>query len=202
MKNIFFALVFLLPFQIFAAAHVGLVLVQKGEATISDSNSNVQSALKVGSKVSEGSLIKTGPDGFLKIVMTDKNVIVVTAGTQMTIKSYKLKKSVDIQLDAGSLRHQVIQKYDGQNNKYEIKMPIAVIGVRGTDFISEYDLDKTEAVLCTLEGKSWFKADQFDKTIETEKNEFIRYKLGSAEPVKKAVNPEWLSKALIKHAVD
>lgn len=200
MKNTFFAILFVIPFKILAASPVGLVLVQKGEATISDNN--VQAALKVGSKVSEGSLIKTGPDGFLKIVMTDKNVIVVTAGTQMTIKSYKLKKSVDIQLDTGSLRHQVNQKYDGVKNKYEVKTPIAVIGVRGTDFISEYDLAKTEAVLCTLEGKSWFKADQSDKIIETEKNEFIRYKLGSGDPAKKAVNPEWLNKALLKHAVD
>lgn len=200
MKNLFLTTIFLFQFKVFAASNVGIVLVQKGVAVVSENN--VPTQLKVGSKINEGAQIKTGPEGFLKIVMNDKNVIVVTASTQMTINSYKLKQSVDIKLDAGSLRHQVMQKYDGVKNKYEVKTPIAVIGVRGTDFISEYDTDKKETVLCTLEGKSWFKADNNEKIIQTEKNEFIRYKADSGEPAKKTVNPEWLTKALLKHAID
>lgn len=200
MKNIIFTALYLFHFEVLAASHIGMVLVQKGEAYIDEKN--IQTQMKVGSKINEGSKIKTGSDGFLKIVMTDKNVIVVTASTQMTINAYKLKQSVDIKLDAGSLRHQVMQKYDGEKNKYEVTTPIAVIGVRGTDFISEFDLEKKETVLCTLEGKSWFKADQFEKVIQTEKDEFIRYKADSGEPTKKTVNPEWLKKALLKHSVD
>lgn len=200
MKNLFLTTIFLFQFKVFAASNIGIVLVQKGVAVVTENN--IPTQLKVGSKINEGAQIKTGPEGFLKIVMNDKNVIVVTPSTQMTINSYKLKQSVDIKLDAGSLRHQVMQKYDGVKNKYEVKTPIAVIGVRGTDFISEYDTDKKETVLCTLEGKSWFKAENNEKIIQTEKNEFIRYKADSGEPVKKTVNPEWLGKALLKHAID
>ena len=197
---LFITMLFYSVLGVTQAKQIGLVMVSKGTSEIIRHNET--STAKIGQKIFEGDQIQTKDDGFLKIVMTDRNILVVTASTQMTIEKYELKKTSIIQLNQGSLRHRVQKNYDGLTKKYEVKTPAAVMGVRGTDFISEYDLAKQETVLCTLEGKSSFKSNSFPEEVFTEKDQFIRYKKDSGKPQVITVKQEWLKKALEKHIIE
>lgn len=56
-------------------------------------------------------------------------------------------------VEYGSARHVLKQKYVKKNEKYEVRTPTTVAGVRGTDFLTIFKKDTTESVICTLEGQ-------------------------------------------------
>jgi len=179
---------------------IGLIMIQRGGSVVIRGNQTLPT--KVGLTILEKDQIQTDTDSYLKIVMKDRNVLVITGGSQITLENYSIKKNVSIQLDKGSLRHIVQKNYDGQKRKYEVKTAAAVMGVRGTDFISEFDTNKNETVLCTLEGKASFRKLDSDKEFFAEKDQFIRFKSTDATPEVKAVKTEWLKKALERHPLE
>ena len=70
--------------------------------------------LKAAIKISEGDQIETSAQSYVKIVMNDRNIIVVTENSKMKIEEYKTEvdhKKVSINLEYGSLRHKLEQKY-------------------------------------------------------------------------------------------
>ncbi len=181
-------------------ASIGMVMISRGKGEIIQNKKSTE--IKVGLKINEGDTIRTDSSSHVKLVMDDRNIIVVTENTELTLTQYTPNKNVHIDLKTGSLRHVVEQKYDGIKNKYEVKIPVAVIGVRGTDFISEFDSTTGDSVLCTLKGAAAFTADQSKTSVIAKKGEFIRFKKGEIEAKVIEVKKPWLEKALIKHTLD
>ena len=112
--------------------------------------------VKRGSKVCEGETLRAGKDSYAKVVMPDKNVLTLKSESQLKISEYvfqpkKGKKKVIIDLIYGRVRSKVNQKYHGVQS-FEVRTKSAVAGVRGTDFLTEFNAQSGEATVVTFEG--------------------------------------------------
>lgn len=115
---------------------VGQVVESRGK-TFAISKQKQRRDVDVGSEVFVGDRLFTGVDGFLRLSMIDDAKIDLRCNSEMLIEDYQLLKAGNrsvIYLLKGSLR-----KISGSIGKvaddlYEMKTPIATVGVRGTDY--------------------------------------------------------------------
>jgi hypothetical protein len=136
------------------AAMSGVFMVVKGEVKVI-AKSGPSQAAKVGTKVSEGDTIESGPESRAKIVMQDKNVFNISPDSRLVIEKYQNDqsgKNVELKVDFGKVRASVEQKYDGDKFQFNIKTPTAVAGVRGTDFITSYNPTTRVSEILTFSG--------------------------------------------------
>ncbi len=136
------------------AGQSGVFMVVIGKVSIERASGKVVIA-KVSSVVYPGESVITEGGAKAKIVMTDRNIINVFPNTKLQIKKYTNEsndKNVDLKLDNGRIRTDVEQKYDGKSSKFEIKTGVAVVGVRGTQLVVNYDSSKNSAEIVTLVG--------------------------------------------------
>ncbi len=132
----------------------GLFMIVKGEVTFQNPNTPAQKA-KVGAKVFEGAIIKSEKDSRAKIVMADRNVFNISPETKLTIQKYDAtpgKKSVSLSLEEGKVRVNVEQKYDGSKEKFLLKTPTVVAGVRGTQFLGSYSSATKVSQMTAFQG--------------------------------------------------
>ncbi len=137
----------------------GMFMVVKGDVKVSGSGGGAVVA-KVGTKVNQGDQIITGLDSRAKIVMSDRNIINVSPNTKVIIEEYvndAKSKNVKLGLLEGKIRTNVEQKYDNDKNKFEIRTPTAVAGVRGTQFITSYSEATKKTEVITLQGQVEFR---------------------------------------------
>lgn len=140
----------------FATETFGIFMVVKGSVNIKSKNGTVKPA-KVSSKVIPGDTLISGPDSRGKVVMSDRNVINVSSDTTLVIKDYRNDpasgvKNVELELIAGKVRNNVEQTYDGDKNKFQVKTPTAVAGVRGTQFFTSFNPTTQMTSIVTLKG--------------------------------------------------
>ena len=134
----------------------GVFMVVKGDIKVDKGGK--QTPAKVGMKVMPADTVIAGKDSRAKIVMKDKNVLNISPDSKITIEKYVSneatgEKNVTLNVLYGKVRSTVNQKYDGDKNKFHVKTPSAVAGVRGTDFITGYQPDTKKAEFITFEGK-------------------------------------------------
>jgi hypothetical protein len=135
----------------------GTFTVVKGDVQVTSADGKTEKA-KIGRKVLPADVITAGPDSRAKIVMADKNVINISPETKIALEKYVFdpatdNKQVELNVVYGKVRATVEQKYDGEKNKFHIKTPSAVAGVRGTDFFTSYSAKNRETRIVTFEGK-------------------------------------------------
>ncbi|MGE3973480.1 MAG: FecR domain-containing protein [Bdellovibrionales bacterium] len=133
----------------------GVFMVVKGDVKV-QSKGKLAPA-KVGSKVFPADKIIAGKDSRAKVVMSDKNILNISPDTQLVVEKYvydqaKDKKEVSLNVLYGKVRATVNQKYDGDKNKFQVKTPSAVAGVRGTDFLTSYSQSTGASKIVTFEG--------------------------------------------------
>jgi hypothetical protein len=134
----------------------GILMVVKGTVKVQTTSKQISNA-KVGSKVQEGDSVITEADSRAKIVMSDRNVINLNPDTQIVIAKYENdaasgKKNVELNLLKGKVRNNVEQTYDGEKNKFLIKTPTAVAGVRGTQFLAGFNPQTQMTSIVTFKG--------------------------------------------------
>ncbi len=132
----------------------GVFMVVKGNVNLTNNQAQTKK-VKVGDKVVPGDLVETAIDSRAKIVMSDRNVINVSPETKLKIEKYENNgedKNVEMNLLEGKVRNNVEQKYDGEKNKFIVKTPTAVAGVRGTQFFTSFDPGTKLTSVVTLRG--------------------------------------------------
>jgi hypothetical protein len=132
----------------------GVFMVVKGNVNLTNNQAQIKK-VKVGDKVVPGDLVETTIDSRAKIVMSDRNVINVSPETKLKIEKYENNgedKNVEMNLLEGKVRNNVEQKYDGEKNKFIVKTPTAVAGVRGTQFFTSFDPGTKLTSVVTLRG--------------------------------------------------
>lgn len=151
-------LVFSVLFGLFSVANAyhGLAMVVRGEVNRESQGKNEE--IKVGARIFQGDKITVGKDSFVKIVMTDRNIINIYADSTLTINHYENEKklqlkNVELFLDNGKVRSDVNEKYDGEKNKFIIKTPNTIAGVRGTILVVSYDSSTTTSDIITIRGR-------------------------------------------------
>jgi len=94
--------------------------------------------LAMGDRVSEGTLIDVGDDGFLTLRLADGSVVRLAAGTQMRLRELRHAPASGqvqsgLQLERGRVDATVRPLPPGRS-RFEVRTPRAVGGVRGTTF--------------------------------------------------------------------
>lgn len=134
----------------------GLFMVVKGDVKVTLAKDKSEVPAKVGMKVNSGDSISAGADSRAKVVMSDKNVLNISPDSKIVIEKYendgKDKKNVELSVLYGKVRASVEQKYDGEKNKFNIKTPTAVAGVRGTDFLTSFNRETKVSQIVTFKG--------------------------------------------------
>ncbi len=145
--------------QALAEETYGLLMIVKGQVQVAKMKSQPM-GVKVGSKVYPQDTIITGKDSRAKIVMSDRNIINVLPETKLRIDQYindTKEKNVRLSLFEGKVRTNVEQKYDTNENRFEIKTPSAVVGVRGTQFMTSYRKSNNITGVTTFRGEVIFR---------------------------------------------
>jgi hypothetical protein len=107
-------------------------------------------ALQVGSSLTPGDRVRTGPDAVAILVFADEGRISLRADSELLIRHYEVdpagvKTRIELELIKGTVRQISGNASRSQPDRYRLNTPIAVIGVRGTDFIAKAGADAVEA---------------------------------------------------------
>jgi hypothetical protein len=134
---------------------VARVAVSVGEAQ-KMSPAGQSERLLVGSKLMAGDRIRTGADGVAILVFSDEGRISLRADSELLIRHYEIdptgvKTRIEIELIKGTVRQISGNASRSQPDRYRLNTPVAVIGVRGTDFLAKTSGDTVEAFV--HEGK-------------------------------------------------
>lgn len=134
---------------------VARVAVSVGEAKKLSPAGQTEKLL-VGSVLMAGDRIRTGSDGVAILVFSDEGRISLRADSELLIRHYEIdptgvKTRIEIELIKGTVRQISGNASRAQPDRYRLNTPVAVIGVRGTDFLAKTTGDAVEAFV--HEGK-------------------------------------------------
>ena len=150
-----FFIVFLLALNVNAGGAIaGKVSILKGQVFIKRGSAKIP--VKKDDTILESDIIESEA-GTARITMIDSNLVDVYPRSRVEIAKYVYKpnqdqKEVELKVDFGKIKSTVNQKYDGAKNKFQVKTPSAVAGVRGTVFTTEYDAVRKISKVVTIEG--------------------------------------------------
>ncbi len=135
----------------------GVLRVVKGDVQVKSAKTGQTVKARLGEQVYPQDVIITGKEARAKIVMVDNNEINISPESQIEIQHYEYdpnagKKDVLLNVLYGKVRSKVEQKYDGKTTKFQVKTPSAVAGVRGTDFMTNYDKASNSSQVVTFKG--------------------------------------------------
>ncbi|MBX9769676.1 MAG: FecR domain-containing protein [Bdellovibrionales bacterium] len=140
----------------FAQGVHGVFTVVKGDIQVESGKDKKVQKARVGAKVFATDTITSGKDSRAKIEMSDKNIINISPDSKLMIEKYENaggKKEVLLNVLQGKIRPSVTQTYNGESEKFHVKTPSAVAGVRGTDFLVSYNPGTRASQVVTFEGK-------------------------------------------------
>ncbi|MBC7421766.1 MAG: FecR domain-containing protein [Bdellovibrio sp.] len=168
MKSLFFVLL-LIPLLATAAPGFGVVTLVKGTVE-AVSAAGQKRTLKTGDKVFESETIITQKMSAARLAMMDTNVIEIYPNSNMKIQQYLYnpkedQKNVSLEVTQGRIKSTVKQKYDNDKNKYNVKTPVIVAGVRGTTFSTEHE-KSTGSRVVTFEGNVLVGKRGADDTVK------------------------------------
>jgi hypothetical protein len=141
---------------LWAQGEHGVLAVVKGVIKIKSAKTGATTRARVNMKVYPLDIIIAGKDARAKIVMSDKNILNISPNTELKISKYENddesgKKNVLLDVIKGKVRSTVEQKYEG-DNRFRVRTPSAVAGVRGTDFLAGFDPRTKASQVITFEG--------------------------------------------------
>ncbi|MCB0408163.1 MAG: FecR domain-containing protein, partial [Bdellovibrionales bacterium] len=122
-----------------------------------------------GTRVHEKDGIHTTLRGHVKIVFDDGNIANIKPNSEIIVQEYKMGegKRAILNLIKGKVRSKVKEKYNGDTTFYRVKTKSAVAGVRGTDFVVEYNsTDRIITQVTTFEGTVAFGGNESDEQVD------------------------------------
>lgn len=123
-----------------AIAQVSLVV---GAASITRADGQ-SVAIERGLSVYENDRLVTGEDGMVMLVFLDEGRMALRPGSELLIRKYQydaagLDSDLKLELVKGTVRQISGKAAKQQPERYRLNTPVAVIGVRGTDFLAKAD---------------------------------------------------------------
>lgn len=215
MKHIFFCLIIIFNLNHFLSAHSvslyeGNVSIKKLDGRVIQPEENLS--------IDIGDVITTQDNSYIEIIFDDSTSIEVEEKSEVKVRDYIAKNNnikISINLNNGLLKS-LVQKYkELQSKEFEIITPVAVVGVRGTEFITNYDEDKNTEVdvfagevevidkkdrtkrFRILKGNS-FKMDKFRKVIREKLTELKLKRFNLIKARKKYVQTKFMKIRLTK----
>ena len=178
---------------------VGEVIQARGE-TLAVNQQKVSRDLDVGDAIYVGDKIVTGENGFLRLHMVDDAKLDLRCYSIMVIEKYDLQsknRSSILNLLQGSLRKVTGEIGKWTEDIYELKTPVASVGVRGTEYaLRVYQSKGCDGSVDTDDNGLYIKVikglvDVHNKAAKTEvaKNDTLYIPLPDKAPVEKEIKP-------------
>ncbi len=158
-----FLFVFFVPALLFAQkadSAIGTVMAVKGASTFKDEKTNKWQNVLLQQKVKNGTKLKTGADGFIRVEFVDKNIIELESSSQIELQISKSDASQQIMLFFGKVWNRV-QTITSENSKYQVHTTTAIGGVRGTEFTVASGPDASTQIVVS-KGKVSMTGDESD----------------------------------------
>jgi hypothetical protein len=178
-------------------SQVGEVAIARGQ-TIAVDKSKVSRELGVGDGVFVGDKIITGEDGFLRLHMIDNARLDLRCYSIMVIEKYNLQstsRSSILSLLQGSVRKVTGEIGKWAEDTYELKTPVASVGVRGTEYaLRVFQSKGCDGSIDTEDDGLYVKVidglvDVYNKAAKTEvaENGMLYIPLPDKPPVEKEI---------------
>lgn len=148
MKRIVWLTVGFLIMPLLVFANEAKITAVKGTADIKSPDSAAWYAAKTGSLVKTGQVIKTKPRSRVNVELSDGSRIEIRPNSQIDLTDLSAK-SPTFKMAIGRIKAWV-SKNTGRS-KFEVKTPVAVCSVRGTEFTVDVD-EKGMTDIAVLEG--------------------------------------------------
>ncbi len=175
---------------------VGTIVAVQGTANVDDDTGSALLLAVVGMKVFLHQTIQTQDNAKLKLVLRDNNTIVVGANSKVSISEMFQNPetsvfNTNIQLLMGSIWNFVQRKTVKQ--QYTIYTPGGNAGVRGTEFLVQYDPLKEHATVWVQKGQVSLSNSKGEVLVDAG---FISRIKASTKPIHpKAVDTQTMKKA-------
>jgi hypothetical protein len=143
----------------------GVVTFVKGNVEIIRENGNIRQA-KTKDAIIKGDDIRTGTDSFILIQFARLGVVRIDANTLLNISQLLINNVTELYLLNGKIISKIVRT-DPKKDKFFIKTPTVVAGLRGTVFSVEYR--EGEEVISVKKGKiALTTKNEFKETLVTE----------------------------------
>lgn len=167
MKHLFFFyLLFFTPLT-YGNQIIGSIAKLKGQVTMLELGSHEAKEVKEGQSVTKEASILTHDKSFAQILLLDKTQINVGPNSKISLDQTTAEKIGFVSLLKGMIRTEVVKELGaaaGTKDKFFIKTRTAAMGIRGTDFLINYNPDNNITNLITFRGKV--------AMVKTENNNF------------------------------
>jgi hypothetical protein len=121
-----------------SAAPAGFVAAVRGMAEVSSAGSDSFTLATVDREISEGDTVRTGRYAWAKILLTDDTTIALDEESELLFDKLVVgggKEPSRLELLSGHLRTKVAETFGGPT-RVEVYTPTAVIGVKGTEWLT------------------------------------------------------------------
>lgn len=136
----------------FESENVGSITMTLGQAHIFRPDGSHRSA-RAGTPIWVGDRIETAAGGHVHIRFVDDALVSVRPNSRLVVEDYHYDSSqvhrslVRFRLDQGVARSISGAAAEGARDRFRLNTPLAVIGVRGTDFVVHADAHQTQALV-------------------------------------------------------
>ena len=117
---------------------------------------NSNKPLTVGTYVSEGAVIEVPAECHVSLLLEDGSIIRLPSSAQLkitTLRKNALETAPEVKLDLARGRVELdVNKNRGKSTPFEIRTPLSIMGVRGTEFRVGYSPDDSSAQVEVLGG--------------------------------------------------
>jgi len=138
------------------AEPVGFLAVAEGDVAIQASGATSYAAASLDQEVEIGDTVRTGRDSLAKIVLVDDTMLTIDEETELEIDRYVVGPAATaepsrIRLLGGHVRAVVGEAFGGPT-RLEMHTPTAVIGVKGTEWLTWYLRESRLTIVCVVSG--------------------------------------------------
>ena len=196
-----------------APLHVGDVVRTRGQA-LAVSKDRVSRSLTAGDRVYLGDKLITGEDGFMRLHMVDDALLDLRCFSIMVIEEYSLagknRRSI-FNLLQGSIRKVTGGIGKWADDVYELRTPVAGVGVRGTEYaLRVFQSKGCDGTVDTKDDGLYLKVikgivdvhnNKTARKTEVVKGDTLYVKNAAAEPVKNVVEAGVLSPVVVEKKI-
>jgi len=192
------------------ALHVGDVVLARGQ-TLAVGKNRVSRNLSAGDRVYLGDKLITGQTGFMRLHMIDEALLDLRCYSIMVIEDYALRadnRTSVINLLQGSLRKVTGEIGKWSEDVYELRTPIASVGVRGTEYaLRVFQTKGCDGTVDTADDGMYLKVikglvDVHNNKSKTKtvvaKGDTLYIKTPESVPEKNVVKPGIISPAIVE----
>ncbi|MBN2823803.1 MAG: FecR domain-containing protein [Campylobacterales bacterium] len=155
------AFIFMIVLSLYAFANIGTIMALKGLVTI-ERGATIDA--KMGMNIEQGDKIVTQTNSQVQVMLKDETVVTIGANSSFDFQTFSFDGSknskIDLKANRGFFRTVTGKIAKVAPNRFKVKTVSATIGIRGTDFSGNIDLERDMEVIRCYSGKIFVELDK------------------------------------------